>query len=117
MGWSHSTFGSPLAVVHTRAAAAVVCSSGGACVGLRGHTVWRHVVLHATAPVTAICSEVCEYVQGKAVTALDSCIFKGLSAPFAFAAASLCDVHVCDEVMAEITPAMSRASSRASHQE
>jgi hypothetical protein len=66
LGWSHASFGSPLAVVHTKAAAAVVCGSGsgsagpsgGVCVGLRGHTVWRNVILHATAPVTAICSEV-----------------------------------------------------------
>ena len=67
VGWSQATFGSPLAVVHTRAAAAVVCGSGngsgGVCVGLRGHTVWRHVVLHATAPVTALCSEVGEQEQ------------------------------------------------------
>jgi hypothetical protein len=66
LGWSHASFGSPLAVVHTKAAAAVVCGSGsgsagpggGVCVGLRGHTVWRNVILHATAPATAICSEV-----------------------------------------------------------
>jgi hypothetical protein len=78
LGWSHASFGSPLAVVHTKAGAAVVCgsgngsagASGGVCVGLRGHTVWRNVVLHATAPVTAICSEVlgriiCVYEQCK----------------------------------------------------
>jgi hypothetical protein len=71
VGWSQATFGSPLAVVHTRAAAAVVCGSGngsgGVCVGLRGHTVWRHVVLHATAPVTALCSEVGEQEQSRDV--------------------------------------------------
>jgi hypothetical protein len=58
VGWNHSAFGSPLSAVHTRAATSVVSSSGGVCVGFRGHTVWRSTVLHASAPVTALCSEV-----------------------------------------------------------
>ena len=99
VGWSHATFGSPLAVVHTLAAAAIVCGSGGVCVGLRGHTVWRHVSVHATAPVTALCSEVREKWQQHAC---DSRVLQGLSAPFAFAAASFCDVHLCDEVPRDI---------------
>ncbi len=108
VGWNNATFGSPLVVVHTQAAAAIVCGSGGAsdggtsvgacggvCVGLRGHTVWRHVVLHAAAPATALCSEVRQQFQQYV---RHSCVTQGLSAPFAFAAATLCDVHLCDEV-------------------
>ena len=70
------------------------------CVGLRGHTVWRHVVLHATAPVTALCAEVGQQQQQQPG---HSHIMQGLPPPFAFAAASLCDVHLCDEVMCHMS--------------
>ena len=134
VGWSHATFGSALAVVHTRAAAAIVCGSGsssssssssssggggGVCVGLRGHTVWRHVVLHATAPVTALCAEVGQQQQQQQQQQRGhSHIMQGLPPPFAFAAASLCDVHLCDEVtchMSRVTHHMSHVTCHMSH--